>query len=78
MKGLAGLLEFLAFLRSKKIIFNLEQDRDDSIMVSFTMVGVRVEVDFFVDHIEFSYFTGDEGVERDVAALMKLIEKYGD
>jgi hypothetical protein len=78
LKGLEGLLAFLKLLRSKKIAFTLEQDRDDSIMVYFTLVGARVEVDFFIDHMEFSAFTGDEKVENDEAALMRLIDKYWD
>lgn len=73
MKGLEGMLEFLEFLRSKKITFRIEQQREDSVMVTFTLVGVRVEVDFFVDHFEFSYFRGSEAVISDREALMRLI-----
>jgi hypothetical protein len=78
VKGLAGLLEFLALLRSKKIQFSLQQQRDDALMVSFALVGVRVEVEFFADHIEFSTFKGSEAVESDETLLMKLIAENWD
>lgn len=47
LSGLSDILKFLDFLRSKKIGFALSQDHLDSIMVAFTLVGCRVEVDFF-------------------------------
>jgi len=76
MDGLQRLLNFLALLRARKIMFNIEQQSNDALMVSFALVGVRVEVEFFVDHLEFSYFTGDEEVYRDEAQLKRLIEQY--
>jgi hypothetical protein len=45
-------------------------------MVTFTLVGCRVEVDFFDDHIEFSYFTGDESVHSDWAIMQALLDKH--
>ena len=50
--------------------------RDDVIMVSFTLVGVRVEVDFFEDHIEYSTFQGDESVASDVVGLFTVIAQH--
>jgi hypothetical protein len=78
VRGLEDMLEFLDLLRSKKITFRIEQQRDDSLMVSFTLVGVRVEVDFFEDHFEFSYFKGSEAVNLDREALMRLIADHWD
>jgi len=78
MKGFEGLLEFLKFLRSKKIQFGIEQQRDDALMVSFALVGVRVEVEFFTDHVEFSAFKGSEVVESDEKRLMALIAENWD
>ena len=68
------ILSFLDFLRSKRVMFRLDQMRPDSIMVSFTLVGLRAEVDFFDDHIEYSLFRGDESVLDDQATLIALIE----
>lgn len=73
MKGLEGLLSFLEFLVEKNISYNISHQREDSIMVSLTLVGMRVEVDFFVDHIEFSYFKGNEDVISDEKRLFELI-----
>lgn len=76
LNGLPDLLKFLDFLRSKKIHFRLDQYRSNTITVTFTLVGCRVEVDFFEDHIEFSYFTGDEGVHDDWKLMQALLDKH--
>jgi hypothetical protein len=73
--GLQGMLEFLALLRRKKIMFRLEQQSDDAIMISFALVGTRVEVEWFADEVQFSCFTGDEGVSTDEDELLRLIEQ---
>lgn len=73
--GMEGLLDFLSLLRSKKIMYRLEQQRDDAIMISFALVGQRVEVEWFADEVEFSVFAGDEGVSTDEAELLALIER---
>lgn len=73
------LLRLLTLLNKKKLMFRLEQQRDEAIMVSFAFVGMRVEVEVFEDHLEFSTFAGDEGVDSDEARLFRLIEeKWGD
>jgi hypothetical protein len=74
--GVGDILEFLDFLRSKKIHFRLDQYRTNTILVSFTLVGCRVEVDFFDDHIEFSYFTGDESVHDDWKIMQGLLDNH--
>jgi hypothetical protein len=78
VKGLEGMLAFLGFLRSKKIMFGIEQQRDDALMVSFALVSIRIEVEFFVDHIEYSVFEGDESVACDENDLMALIQRNTD
>lgn len=78
MKGFEGLLEFLKFLRSKKIQFSIEQQRDDALMVSFALMSVRIEVEFFADHVEFSTFKGSEAVDSDEKRLMALIAENWD
>jgi hypothetical protein len=75
-EGISSLLGFLDSLREKKVGFDLGQDRPDSVMVTFTLVGCRVEVDFFQDHIEFSYFTGDENVHDDWKIMQGLLDKH--
>jgi hypothetical protein len=69
------LLRILSFLRKKKITFRMEQQSDDAIMVSFALVGMRVEADVFEDRLEFSVFTGDESVESDESRLYALVNE---
>jgi hypothetical protein len=76
LTGLPDLLPFLLFLRKSKISFTIECIRDDAIMVTFTVVGARIEVDFFDDHIEYSVFTGDESVEDDPEKLFRTIDEH--
>lgn len=78
LKGLEGMLAFLNYLRAKHLIYRIEHLREDSLMVTFTMLGVRVEVDFFSDHIEFSDFQGSEDVQSDEADLLALIAQNTD
>jgi hypothetical protein len=44
-------------------------------MITFTIAGGRIEVDFFEDgHIEYSTFSGDESVLDDFSHLKQIIE----
>lgn len=76
--SLDGLLEFLNFLNAKGCQFKLEQQRPDAIMISFALVTVRVEVEWFADHIEYSLFRGDERVEDNMTELLSLFDKHWD
>jgi hypothetical protein len=79
LSGLQDLLPFLNFLRKEKIWYKLDCCREDAIMVTLTVVGARIEVDFFDDHIEFSVFSGDESVEDDPDLLFRIIrERWHD
>ena len=51
--------------------------RDDASTWRFDLVGVRLEVEFFEDHIEYSVFTGDESVLDDQKQLFDLIIERG-
>jgi hypothetical protein len=68
------LYDLLTSLESAKIHFTLSRYRPDSVLVSLTLVGERVEVDVFDDgHIEVSRFKGNEDVlggKELVAALI--------
>jgi hypothetical protein len=77
LNGIKDLLPFLNFLKAHKIWFSLEFWRDDAIDVVITLVGVRLEVEFFEDHIEYSVFTGDESVMDDQKQLFDLIIERG-
>ncbi|MCA3657871.1 MAG: hypothetical protein IOB85_06425 [Methylobacterium sp.] len=75
-KNIKDIFMFLEQLRLTNIHFSLRSSTDDSISVDFTLVGCRVEVDFFDDHIEFSYFTGSESVHDDWKLMQDLLDKH--
>jgi len=70
----AELLNFLKLLASHKIQYKIEQQMDDAIMVSFSSVGMRIEVDFYSDHVEYCTFIGDETPSRDIIGLYNIIK----
>jgi hypothetical protein len=73
VKNLSDILKFLDYLTENSVKFDIKQSRSDSLMVTFTVIFFRVEVDFFVDHIEYSYFIGDEWVKDDLRVLDLII-----
>jgi len=75
LNGLQDLLPFMNFLRKEKIWYRMDCLRDDAIMVTLTVVGARIEVEFFDDHIEFSVFEGDESVDDDTDRLFRIIRE---
>ena len=79
LRGLQDLLPFLNLLRDEKISYRLDCMRDSAVMVTLTVVGARIEVELFDDHIEFSVFEGDESVEDDPDVLFRIIrERWHD
>lgn len=76
--GLERMLDFLDLLRERKVHFFIEQYKEDSLTVTLTLVGARIEVDFFSDHIEYSVFEGSEAVESDESALVRRVKADTD
>ena len=77
LTGIKDFLPFLEFLRDHRIWFRVDSLRDDAVNVEIHLVGVRLEVEFFEDHIEYSVFTGDESVLDDQKQLFDLIIERG-
>ncbi len=75
LNGIRDLLLFLNFLKDRSISYRIEHMRADSVMVTLTLVGIRIEVDFFDNHVEYSTFTGDERALDDQTRLFKLLNK---
>lgn len=73
--GLQRMLDFLDLLRETGTDFRIEQFSPDGLTVYFALVGVRAEVEFTVDEMQYSLFRGDEGVEVDEKPLIELIRK---
>jgi hypothetical protein len=74
MKSIS-IFAFCKRLDERKQYYTLSRTRDDAIVVTITIVGGRIEVDFFEDgHLEYSIFKGDESVLDDIDELMSFIE----
>ena len=73
--GLQRMLDFLNFLRNKKAHYFITQYSPEGLTVTLTLVGSRIEVEFFVDHLEFSVFKGSEMVNSDEKNLYDLVRQ---
>ena len=70
------LYRVIRLLERERVHYRLDRHRDDSIMVTATLVGERIEIDVFEDgHIEYSRFRGNEDVESDVSLLEALLRE---
>jgi hypothetical protein len=65
----------IKLLESARLHFFIERTRPDTIRLSVTMVGQRVEIDIFEDdNLEISRFLGDESVEGGEELLEHLLK----
>ena len=72
------LFDLLSRLEAEHVHFTLARYRPDSVLVTLTLAGERVEVDVFEDgHMEVSRFRGDESVEGGEALLRRLLAMEG-
>ena len=71
----SAVFETMRMLEEARLHFFIERTRPDSIRLSVTMVGERVEIDIFEDnHLEISRFFGDEKVEGDMDLLVSMLK----
>ncbi len=69
------LYDLLNRLEDAKIHFTIGRYRPDTVLVTMTLVGERVEVDVFDDgHLEVSRFTGNEAIVGGEVLVASLIE----
>jgi hypothetical protein len=77
--GLQRMLDFIEFLNKERIIFSIHSRSFDAISIDFAGIGIRYEVDFYVDEMNFSHTTSNETVFTGDAELKKIIkEHWGD
>jgi hypothetical protein len=70
----SAVFETMRLLEEAGPHFFIERTRHDSIRLSVTIVGERIEIDIFEDdHLEISRFRGDEGVEGGKDLLLRLL-----
>ena len=74
--GQQRVLDFLDALDEAGVHYQIDQARPDALLVFFTLVGVRVEVDFLVDRMTYRCFKGHEDVVADDGMLMRLVEGH--
>jgi hypothetical protein len=73
------LYNLLHELETASIHFTLGRHREDTVMVTLTLVGERVEVDVFEDgHMEVSRFPGSEEIVGGEELVRRLIEENRD
>ena len=74
-----SLFTLLSDLEAAKIHFTLGRHRPDTVLVTITLVGERVEVDVFDDgHMEVSRFIGNESVVGGAELVAALIKEKGE
>jgi len=72
------LYQILRLLEEQRLWFRVDRHRDDSVMITVTIVGERLEIDVFEDgHIEFSRFKGNEDIESAQMLLNAIIRQHG-
>jgi hypothetical protein len=70
------LYSLLSELETAKIHFTLARHRPDTLLVTLTLVGERVEIDVFEDgHMEVSRFKGREDIVGGSEVIAALIEE---
>jgi hypothetical protein len=72
------LFALLSELEATKLHFTLGRHRPDTVLVTITFVGERVEVDVFDDgHMEVSRFIGNEKVVGGADLVAALVKEKG-
>jgi hypothetical protein len=78
LNGLKDILKFLNMLDKMNLFYFISHPRPETLKVHFTLVTLRVEIEFFEDHIEYSLFKGNEEVLDDQSDLFNLIKEWGE
>ncbi|CAB3968325.1 hypothetical protein BCO9919_03227 [Burkholderia cenocepacia] len=74
-----SLYELLGSLDERRLFYTLGRHRPDTILISITVPGERIEIDVFDDgHMEMSRFSGDESVIDDPQIILKAIEEASE
>jgi hypothetical protein len=74
-----SLYELLHRLDEAHIHYAIARNRPDTVTVTLTVVGERVEVDVFDDgHMEVSRFPGSEAVVGDAALVDEIIAENAE
>jgi len=73
------LYQLLRSLEGANIHYTLARYREETVLVTLTLVGERIEVDVFEDgHMEVSRFPGSENIVGGVELVERLVEENRD
>jgi len=73
------LYTLLRRLEAAHIHFTVARHREDTILITLTLVGERVEIDVFEDgHMEVSRFPGTENIVGGEELVEAIIEKNAE
>jgi hypothetical protein len=71
----SAVFETIGALEAARLHFFIERMRPDTITLTVTIVGERIEIDIFEDnHLEISRFRGDESIEGGKELLAVILE----
>jgi hypothetical protein len=71
----SALFDTIKALEKAHLHFFIERTRHDSVRLSVTMIGVRMEIDIFEDnHLEIYRFHGNESVEGGRELLTDILK----
>jgi hypothetical protein len=71
----SAVFETIEALEAARLHFFIERMRPDTITLTVTIVGERIEIDIFEDnHLEISRFRGDESIEGGKELLAVILE----
>jgi len=75
LENLTSILEFLNFLDEKRLSYRIEHVIADCLTIKIVVPGVRYEVYFYEDRVDYSFFKGDEMVHDDLPNLLKELSE---
>lgn len=71
----SAVFETIEALEAARVHFFIERTRPDTITLTVTIVGERIEIDIFEDdHLEISRFRGDKSIEGGKELLAVILE----
>ncbi|MFM0701461.1 hypothetical protein GNZ12_20860 [Paraburkholderia sp. 1N] len=69
-----ALFDLLEKLDSAKVHYSISRHRPDTVLVSVSVIGQRIEIDVFRDgHMEISRFIGHEDIEGGAELIDSII-----
>lgn len=73
--GLQRMLDFLNYLEANNIHYFITKYSESGLTATLTLVGVRIEVEFTPEEMQYSIFRRNEHVLTDEKELMDIIRR---